>query len=118
MNAKLSTHVLDTHSGCPAANVPWKLEFLSADQQWIELGTGVTNADGRTDAPLLLDEKLKTGKYRLSFSVAEYYRNLQTELAEPPFLDEVPIIVNLSAGQSYHVPLLVTPWSYSTYRGS
>ncbi|WP_269526597.1 hydroxyisourate hydrolase [Coraliomargarita parva] len=119
MSGKLSTHVLDTYGGTPAAGVSWHLEFKSPTAPaWAEIAAGVTNADGRTDAPLLTGEALVTGSYRLSFAMGDYYKGKSVPLADPPFLDVVVLEVNLTAGESYHVPLLASPWSYSTYRGS
>lgn len=118
MTAKLSTHVLDTYHGGPAGGVAWKLETASGLQAWTVLLEGQTNADGRTDRPLLEGDALTTGAYRLTFSVGAYFRSRGLELPEPPFLDEVVLQVSLQAGESYHVPLLTSPWSYSTYRGS
>jgi len=118
MSGKLSTHVLDTYSGCPAEGMAWELEYLDEEGAWLSLGKGVTNAGGRTDAPLLAGEVLLTGSYRLSFDVGAYFKGLGVELPDPAFLDVVILQVNLIAGEGYHVPLLVSPWSYSTYRGS
>ena len=118
MPGKLSTHVLDTYSGCPASGIAWELSYCDEDGAWLPLGAGVTNHQGRTDAPLLAGDVLVTGCYRLSFSVGNYYQSLGVALPDPAFLDVVILQVNLIAGQDYHVPLLVSPWSYSTYRGS
>ena len=118
MIAKLSTHVLDNHSGRPAAGVPIAVERRSAQGDWILVTAAITNQDGRTSTPLLSGDQLQTACYRLSFNAASYYADAGVPLSEPPFLTVIPIVVNLAAGQSYHVPLLMTPWSYSTYRGS
>ena len=119
MKGKLSTHVLDNHAGIPAAGLDWTLSFFDANATaWTELAQGTTNGDGRPDGTLLDGAALVTGRYRLSFELAAYYRDRSVPLSDPPFLDTVCIEVNLLAGQSYHVPLLMTPWSYSTYRGS
>ncbi|MEO0509255.1 MAG: hydroxyisourate hydrolase [Verrucomicrobiota bacterium] len=118
MSGKLSTHVLDTYHGCPACGVEWTLQFAAGAEGWTRLGSGVTNKDGRTDSPLLTGESLKTGSYRITFNVGAYFGGLGVELPEPAFLDEVVLQVSLIAGESYHVPLLTSPWSYSTYRGS
>jgi len=117
MSGKLSTHVLDNHCGKPAAGIAWTLSRQS-DKGWEALAQGLTNSDGRTSGPLLDAEALTTGRYRISFDVAAYYSKAGIELPDPPFLDTVCLEVNLIAGESYHVPLLMTPWSYSTYRGS
>jgi len=115
----LSTHVLDTMNGCPAAGMAVRLERLlpGGSQVIREL---VLNDDGRTDGgPLLAGLDMQIGRYRLVFSVAAYFRSRGVTLPDPPFLDEVPLdfgIADIAA--HYHVPLLVSPWAYSTYRGS
>ncbi|NQV98437.1 MAG: hydroxyisourate hydrolase [Rhodospirillales bacterium] len=115
---RLSTHVLDTAAGKPAAGVAWVLYRLDGgDKQ--QLGSGVTNADGRTDGPLLEGEAMRVGSYELVFRVAAYFRDRGADLSDPPFLDEIPLrFAIFDAVQNYHVPLLVSPYSYSTYRGS
>ena len=117
MAAKLSTHVLDTANGCPAAGMQIQLWSL-AEQPPRCLKTVCTNADGRTDQPLLLAEEMKTGQYELLFFVGDYFA--QKLGSQPPirFLDRVPVRFGIAEPASYHVPLLVSPWSYSTYRGS
>lgn len=112
---RLSTHVLDTAHGCPAAGMHFAL-FREGSREAII--TGSTNADGRSDAPLLSGE-LEPGRYTLVFDVAPYFRSRGLTLPEPPFLDQVSLAFGISdpAGH-YHVPLLVSPWAYSTYRGS
>ena len=108
----LTTHVLDTALGRPAAGVAITLHRVGE-----ELAGAVTNADGRTDGPLL--EELAPGVYELSFAVGAYLRAAGHVLTEPPFLDVVPIRFGIAAaGEHHHVPLLVSPWAYSTYRGS
>lgn len=115
---KLSTHVLDTAHGRPAANMDVQLLRIEHDGARLLLQLR-TNADGRSDAPLLSGETLLSGRYELVFAVGDYFRTLGLELAEPAFLDEVRVAFGVaSAEQNYHVPLLVSPWSYSTYRGS
>ncbi|NLD54178.1 MAG: hydroxyisourate hydrolase [Burkholderiaceae bacterium] len=117
--ARLSTHVLDTAAGTPAAGMRLRLHRLDAAGQPQSLADLRTNADGRTDAPLLSGDILPTGRYRLSFEVADYFRAKGTALPEPPFLDVVNVDFGIAdAAGNYHVPLLVSPWSYSTYRGS
>src|SRR3989338_3387682 len=116
--AKLSTHVLDTVNGGPAQGMLVTLSIIGEDGQRKQLKSDRTNHDGRLNEQLLSGDELKTGLYELEFHVDEYYRKLEAKLAEPPFLTVVPIRVSLIAGQKYHVPLLCTPWSYSTYRGS
>lgn len=116
---KLTTHVLDTANGCPAAGMAVRLYRLAADGSSTELARITLNHDGRADAPLLQGESFQPGRYRLVFAVAAYFRGRGAALAEPPFLDEVPLDFGLaSVGQHYHVPLLASPWAYSTYRGS
>ena len=113
--ARLTTHVLDTARGRPAAGMAIALYALSPDRRLVKQLT--TNGDGRTDAPLL--EDAATGAYELVFDVAGYFRAAGVALANPPFLDAVPIRFAIAeASGHYHVPLLCTPWSYSTYRGS
>lgn len=117
MSGKLSTHVLDTYNGCPASGIEWELEYHESGV-WQTLGQGVTNTGGRTDGPLLEGAAMATGSYRLHFAVGAYFRSMGVALPDPAFLDVVTLQVNLIAGENYHVPLLVSPWSYSTYRGS
>jgi 5-hydroxyisourate hydrolase len=113
----LTTHVLDTASGQPAAGMDYRLFRL--DRGRLELLNGRTNADGRCDGPLLDEEALQVGRYELVFHVAEYFRKQGMELPDPPFLDQVVIRFGIAdTGQHYHVPLLVSPYGYSTYRGS
>jgi 5-hydroxyisourate hydrolase len=115
---KLSTHVLDTSAGLPAQGVGISLHSAEG-AQWRCIVTTVTNADGRTDSPLLQGEAMRIGRYRLVFEAGEYFRRRGLDLPEPPFVDQVTIDFGISqADGHYHVPLLVTPWSYSTYRGS
>ena len=115
---KLTTHVLDTAHGCPAAGMAvalYRLDGLAAAL----LKSVVLNQDGRADAPLLEGAQFVPGRYRLVFGVAAYFRSLGAVLDNPPFLDEVPLEFGLAvAGQHYHVPLLASPFAYSTYRGS
>ena len=115
----LSTHVLDTMNGCPAAGMAVTLQRVSGGQA-VTLKSFTLNADGRSDCGALLDAaSMATGSYRLTFSVAPYFRGLGITLPDPPFLDQVALDFGIAdtAGH-YHVPLLVSPWSYSTYRGS
>ena len=117
---KLTTHVLDTAHGCPAATM--SLELWSVDAQSGQktlLKSIVTNVDGRTDAPLLMDAELTIGVYELVFKVGEYFARFSDALPEPPFLDRIPVQFGIADPMMhYHVPLLASPWSYSTYRGS
>ena len=113
--SKLTTHVLDTALGKPSRNL--RIQLL--DQQGKLLADTLTNEDGRCPEPLLANAAMLPGKYVLRFHVAEYFRAQQISLPEPPFLDVVEIAFGIAdARQNYHVPLLVSPWSYSTYRGS
>jgi len=115
---RLTTHVLDTMNGCPAAGMRASLYRLEGGVPAL-LQQVVLNADGRADAPLLEGEAFRPGAYRLVFEVAAYFRGRAVALPEPPFLDEVPIDFGLAdAAAHYHVPLLASPWAYSTYRGS
>jgi 5-hydroxyisourate hydrolase len=115
---RLTTHVLDTRDGRPAGGM--KIDFaVLEDGAWRHLRTVATNADGRVDEPLLPADAMRTGEYRLVFHVAEYFRARGVVLPEPPFLDRVPLRFGIAdAAGHYHVPLLCSPWSYSTYRGS
>ncbi len=115
----LSTHVLDTMNGCPAAGMKVTLQRLGGAQ--VEtLKTLTLNHDGRTDGGPLLDAAaMVAGRYRLLFDVAPYFASRGVVLPEPAFLDTVPIDFGIAdAAGHYHVPLLVSPWAYSTYRGS
>jgi 5-hydroxyisourate hydrolase len=115
---RLSTHVLDTANGKPAQGVAVELFALDGGERRSLVATR-TNADGRTDAPLLSGNAFRTGAYELVFQVGVYFRSIGTETADPPFLDVVPIRFAIAEPDGhYHVPLLVSPWSYSTYRGS
>lgn len=115
--AALTTHVLNTAIGMPAAGM--RIELKGLGPVPISPSVFVTNADGRCAAPLLQAEQLRVGRYTLTFDVAAYFRSINVSLADPPFLDQVVIAFGIAdAGQNYHVPLLISPWSYSTYRGS
>jgi 2-oxo-4-hydroxy-4-carboxy-5-ureidoimidazoline decarboxylase len=119
VHGRLSTHVLDTHSGRPAAGVCVELLELSANGEQRVMARAATNRDGRTDAPLMVGQPLQIGRYELRFHVGEYFARLAARLDDPPFLDVVPVRFAVAEPEGdYHVPLLVTPWSYSTYRGS
>ena len=114
----LSTHVLDTASGHPAEGMAIDLLARKADG-WHIVKSIVSNAQGRTDEPLLSQASMKTGTYRLEFRAGAYFRARGAELENPPFLDNVPIEFGISdLNAHYHIPLLCTPWSYATYRGS
>jgi 5-hydroxyisourate hydrolase len=114
----LSTHVLDTMHGCPAAGMAVAL-YAVQDGQAVLLRQLRLNQDGRSDTPLIEADKLRVGSYRLVFDVAPYFKARGVSLPEPAFLGQVPIDFHISdITQHYHVPLLTSPWSYSTYRGS
>jgi 5-hydroxyisourate hydrolase len=115
---KLSTHILDTARGCPAACVPIALYSISPHLD-TPITVGLSNQDGRTDFALLAGDNFQPGEYELVFHVADYFRDAGLVKDEPPFLDRIAIRFRISdTQQNYHVPLLVSPWSYSTYRGS
>jgi 5-hydroxyisourate hydrolase len=114
---RLTTHVLDTASGKPAAGLTIALYRLSGDGRAL-IKTVTTNADGRCDQPLLQGEEFATGEYELVFSAGDYLRASGVSLPEPAFLDEVPIRFGMAEAAHYHVPLLISPYGYSTYRGS
>jgi 5-hydroxyisourate hydrolase len=115
---RLTTHVLDTASGIPAAGMKVELSILEGGG-WKLLKSVATTADGRCPAPLLEGDTMIKGEYRLVFHVADYFRARGATLPEPPFLNRVPLRFGIAGpDQHYHVPLLVSPWSYSTYRGS
>ncbi|MFC3606631.1 hydroxyisourate hydrolase [Stutzerimonas tarimensis] len=115
---RLTTHVLDAAHGCPGQGVAIEL-FRVEGEQLVRLGTARTNDDGRCDTPLLEGDAYRTGIYQLHFGVGDYYRDRGVALGDPAFLDVVVLRFGISAEQShYHVPLLVSPYSYSTYRGS
>ena len=114
----LSTHVLDTMHGCPAAGMGVAL-YAVQDGQANLLRQLKLNQDGRSDTPLIDTDKLQAGSFRLVFDVAAYFKALGVALPEPPFLGQVPIDFHIAdIKQHYHVPLLTSPWSYATYRGS
>ncbi|WOC15290.1 hydroxyisourate hydrolase [Pseudochrobactrum sp. MP213Fo] len=117
--AKLSTHVLDTANGKPAAAMRLELYRVKGSGELELIKRTITNLDGRTDEPLLSKGNMRSGTYEIQFHVAEYFDSVGSDMAKPPFLDLIPIRFAIAdeAG-SYHVPLLVSPWAYSTYRGS
>jgi len=132
MSGRLSTHVLDTAKGRPAAGLKIQLWKIEADERRL-LKEVTTNQDGRTETPLLLGDELKSGVYELVFQVGPYFQNLsrrsvaEAEAAEDAFLKttedtflgDVPVRFRiLNPAENYHIPLLVSPWSYATYRGS
>lgn len=112
----LTTHVLDTANGCPAAGIEIELWLIKPDCS-SRLKTVITNHDGRTDEPLLVGEAFQPGNYKLIFHVGNYFA--EDDVPDFVFLDRIPIEFGIADIQlHYHVPLLVSPWSYSTYRGS
>lgn len=113
---KLSTHVLDTTQGRPAAGVGIRLFALGEGRELV--ASAVSNNDGRTDQPLVADSAMQSGTYELEFDVGAYFASQGVAAGSPPFLDTVVIRFSVTSAESYHVPLLVSPWSYSTYRGS
>ena len=117
--AGLSTHVLDNVRGGPASGVAIELFSLAADGGRTLVAKTATNADGRTDTPLVSAADARVGTYEIVFHVGEYFRRSGVKTAEPAFLDRIPIRFSIADPKAhYHVPLLVTPWSYATYRGS
>lgn len=115
---RLTTHVLNTAGGCPAVGMKVEL-YRIADTSRQCLMTQITNSDGRTDQPLLGAADMAIGIYELRFWVSDYFDSSCPALPEPPFLDQVPIRFGIAdVALHYHVPLLVSPWAYSTYRGS
>ncbi|SDO59802.1 5-hydroxyisourate hydrolase [Paenibacillus sp. yr247] len=118
MSGGLTTHVLDISSGRPASEVRIDL-FLLQDGRSELLRSETTNADGRLQGPMLSGDDFTPGIYELVFHIGDYFRGIGTELAEPAFLDQVPVRFGISAKEAhYHVPLLIAPWGYNTYRGS
>jgi 5-hydroxyisourate hydrolase len=116
---RLTTHVLDTAHGHPAGGMMLTLHRIGDDGARQKLGTFVTNADGRCDKPLLNAEDFTIGRYELEFFAGDYFAKLGLKLPDPKFLDVVVIRFGIAlANQHYHVPLLVSPYAYSTYRGS
>lgn len=115
----LTTHVLDTANGCPGAGMAFTLYAVDANGGRRELVSGRTNDDGRADAPLLGPDAMAAGTYELDFQAGAYFVARGADLPDPPFIDVVTLRFGIAdTGAHYHVPLLVSPWSYSTYRGS
>ena len=116
--ARLSTHVLDLSRGVAAAGVAIELHRLDGDARRRLVDT-TTNVDGRTDAPLLTGERLEPGVYEITFHAGAYFRRTGIALSDPPFLDQIVVRIGIAdAAANYHVPLLISPYGYSTYRGS
>jgi 2-oxo-4-hydroxy-4-carboxy-5-ureidoimidazoline decarboxylase len=119
VHGHLSTHVLDTHSGIAAAGVTIELLEVFANVAPRKLISSITGADGRTEKPLITEQPLPIARYEMRFHVGDYFARREVVLADPPFLDVVPMQFAVAEPEGhYHVPLLVTPWSYCTYRGS
>jgi 5-hydroxyisourate hydrolase len=115
---RLTTHVLDTATGCPAQGMRIELHRLDGSVRQ-PVADVVTNEDGRCDGPLLVDEAFTAGVYELTFHAGAYFDAIGLDLPEPKFLDQVPLRFGIAdASQHYHVPLLISPFSFSTYRGS
>lgn len=116
---RLSTHVLDTAAGRPASGVALALFRIEPSGGRTLLVKARTNADGRTDEPLLAGDEFRVGHYEIEFHIGDYFRAQGAAVPDPPFFDVVPLRFGLADPQGhYHAPLLVSPWSYSTYRGS
>ena len=114
---RITLHVLDVYSGKPGANVSVDLSVLDG-QTYRLIKTVSTTVSGRPAAPVLSGEDVKVGEYELLINVADYYSGLGVKLPNPPFLNKVPVRFAVFEPAAYHIPLLLTPWSYSTYRGS
>ncbi len=120
---RLTTHVLDTAHGCPGAGMKLRLYADDADARKgaepVLISEAQTNADGRCDDPLLSGARMRKGRYRIDFEVGEYFRSRGVALGDPAFLETVSLRFGIAdADAHYHVPLLVSPFAYSTYRGS
>ena len=113
---RLTTHILDTARGRPAAGVDIRLFAVAGERRPVAAAT--SNADGRTDKPLVEGDAMESGCYELEFGIGPYFAASGIDAGEPAFLDTVVIRFSVSADEHYHVPLLASPWSYSTYRGS
>jgi len=117
--AGLTTHVLDVTRGRPAEGMRVELYEFAAGGDRALLADALTNADGRTDAPLINASDARVSSFELIFHAGDYFRRLGVKTADPPFLDLIPLRFAVAdPATHYHVPLLVSPWSYSTYRGS
>lgn len=113
---RLTTHVLDTAQGKPGAGI--KIDLFRVDSERQLIKTVITNDDGRTEEPLLDGDRFSLGIWELVFAIDQYFSTSAIAVSEPPFLDRVTIRFTIATDSHYHVPLLVSPWSYSTYRGS
>lgn len=114
---KLTTHVLDTAQGKPGAGIAFRLYKVAEENREL-IKEMATNRDGRADSPLLSEDEFVLGTWELEFDVAAYFAAQLVQVADPPFLDRITLRFSTAADEHYHVPLLVSPWSYSTYRGS
>ena len=116
---RLSTHILDTAHGLPAAGVPVELWEIMPDGARVLASSAITNTDGRTDEPMLAGDAYRSGTYELIFHMGAHFRAGKASEGRPLFLDVIPVRFTIDASEDhYHVPLLVSPWAYSTYRGS
>jgi 5-hydroxyisourate hydrolase len=116
--ARISTHVLDITRGTPAHGIAVELHLVKGSERRL-VAAVTTNADGRPDAPLITGDSLETGIYELSFHAADYFHRLGVALTDPPFMGVIVVRIGVaSSAGNYHVPLLVSPYGYSTYRGS
>ncbi len=113
---RLTTHVLDTAQGKPGAGI--KIELFKLERERLYVKTTNTNGEGRTDEPLLDRDEFSSGTWELVFTVDQYFLDSALAVSEPPFLDQITIRFTISTDGHYHIPLLVSPWSYATYRGS
>ena len=117
--AGVTTHVLDVTIGRPAEGVRVELYELAGGAERRLVADVMTNADGRTDKPLMNADEARAGRFEVVFHIGDYFRRRGVETADPPFLDLIPIRFGVADPKAhYHVPLIVSPWSYSTYRGS
>jgi 5-hydroxyisourate hydrolase len=117
--AGVTTHILDVTIGRPAEGVRVELYELQDGSERKRIADVVSNTDGRTDKPLVAADQARAGRFELVFHVGDYFRSRRAELADPPFLDIVPIRFGVADAKAhYHVPLIVSPWSYSIYRGN
>jgi 5-hydroxyisourate hydrolase len=114
---RLTTHVLDTAQGRPGAGMALRLYRAGAHGREL-IKSMTTNPDGRCDSPLLSEDEFAPGTWEIVFDVADYFAGQPVVVMDPPFLDHVTLRFSMAADEHYHVPLLVSPWSYSTYRGS
>jgi 2-oxo-4-hydroxy-4-carboxy-5-ureidoimidazoline decarboxylase len=119
VHGRLSTHVLDTHRGSPAPGIAIELLEIAASGSSRVITRAITNADGRTDRPIMADAPIPIAQYELRFNVGDYFARQGVPVTDPPFLGIIPIRFAVAEPEGhYHVPIIVTPWSYSTYRGS